>query len=31
MLVPIINNGVVGSNKYFAVSLSQPVGAALGL
>ena len=31
VLVPIINNGVVGSNKFFNVQLSNPVAAALGL
>ena len=31
MLVPIINNGVVGSNKFFNVQLSNPSGATLGL
>ena len=31
VLVPVINNGVVGSNKFFNVQLSNPVGASLGL
>ena len=31
VLVPILNNGVVGSNKYFNVQLSNPFGASLGL
>jgi uncharacterized repeat protein (TIGR01451 family)/uncharacterized delta-60 repeat protein len=31
VFVPIINSGVVGSNSFFNVSLSDPVGATLGL
>jgi uncharacterized delta-60 repeat protein/uncharacterized repeat protein (TIGR01451 family) len=31
ILVPVINNGVVGSNKFFNVNLSKPIAAALGL
>ena len=30
VLVPVINNGVVGGNRVFNVNLSQPVAAALG-
>ncbi|MGA2540612.1 MAG: Calx-beta domain-containing protein [Verrucomicrobiota bacterium] len=30
VLVPVINNGVVGSNRFFTVNLSDPVAASLG-
>jgi uncharacterized repeat protein (TIGR01451 family)/uncharacterized delta-60 repeat protein len=31
ILVPVTDNGVVASNVYFNVNLSEPVGASLGL